>query len=84
MFRERNQVEVSGKYFGASCSPATVLKVIDASHFLVQYMHTENDGYMKFFETETCSWPYLCRKVPNLKQKLVVAGMELSSSSITF
>lgn len=61
MFGERNQVEVSGKYFGASWSPATVLKVIGASHFLVQYMHTENDGYTEFFETETCSWPYLCR-----------------------
>lgn len=44
LFCEGNQVEVSGKYFGASWSPATVLKVIGASHFLVQYMHTENDG----------------------------------------
>ncbi|KAM3373206.1 hypothetical protein ACQJBY_019914 [Aegilops geniculata] len=39
-----NQVEVSGKSFGASWSPATVLKVIGATNFLVEYMHIENDG----------------------------------------
>ncbi|KAM3393247.1 hypothetical protein ACQJBY_014103 [Aegilops geniculata] len=44
LFGEGNQVEVSGKSFGASWSPATVLKVIGATNFLVEYMHTENDG----------------------------------------
>ncbi|KAI4968724.1 hypothetical protein ZWY2020_046054 [Hordeum vulgare] len=44
LFGEGNQVEVSGKSVGASWSPATVLKVIGVTHFLVQYMHTENDG----------------------------------------
>ncbi|XBI87684.1 hypothetical protein VPH35_025731 [Triticum aestivum] len=44
LFAEGNQVEVSGKSFGESWSPATVLKVIGATNFLVQYMHIENDG----------------------------------------
>ncbi|VAH24744.1 unnamed protein product [Triticum turgidum subsp. durum] len=43
LFGEGNQVEVSGKSLGASWSPATVLKVIGATNFLVQYMHIEND-----------------------------------------
>ncbi|XP_040257265.1 DUF724 domain-containing protein 7-like isoform X1 [Aegilops tauschii subsp. strangulata] len=44
LFGEGNQVEVSGKSFGAFWSPATVLKVIGATNFLVEYMHIENDG----------------------------------------
>lgn len=44
LFCEGNQVEVSGKYFGASWSPATVLKVIGATNFLVKYMHNGKDG----------------------------------------
>ena len=44
LFGEGNQVEVSGKSFGESWSPATLLKVIGGTNFLVQYMRIENDG----------------------------------------
>ncbi|CAM0948152.1 unnamed protein product [Alopecurus aequalis] len=44
LFQEGNQVEVSGsaKSFGASWRPASVLKVIGASNFLVKYNHIGN------------------------------------------
>ncbi|KAM0890238.1 hypothetical protein ACQ4PT_027170 [Festuca glaucescens] len=46
LFREGTQVEVrrSGKSFGESWSPASVLKVIGTTKFLVQYMHIGSDG----------------------------------------
>ncbi|KAK1626217.1 hypothetical protein QYE76_000532 [Lolium multiflorum] len=46
LFQEGTQVEVrrSGKSFGESWSPASVLKVIGATKFLVQYMHIASDG----------------------------------------
>ncbi|GJN06649.1 hypothetical protein PR202_ga24401 [Eleusine coracana subsp. coracana] len=46
MFRVGSQVEVSRspKTFGQHWSPATVLKVIDATSFLVQYEHIREDG----------------------------------------
>ncbi|TVU25754.1 hypothetical protein EJB05_28261, partial [Eragrostis curvula] len=46
MFREGSQVEVSrsAKTFGEYWSPATVLKVIDATSFLVQYGDVREDG----------------------------------------
>ncbi|KAM0906329.1 hypothetical protein ACQ4PT_016836 [Festuca glaucescens] len=45
LFQEGTQVEVrrSGKGFGESWSPASVLKVIGATNFLVQYTHTGSD-----------------------------------------
>ncbi|CAM0948153.1 unnamed protein product [Alopecurus aequalis] len=44
LFQEGSQVEVSGsaKSFGESWRPASVLKVIGASNFLVKYNHIEN------------------------------------------
>ena len=76
MFSEGNQVEVShfARNFSGSWNPATVLKVIGASHFLVQYMHTENDGYTEFFETETCSWPYLCQTTSIILGQRAIIG----------
>uniref|UniRef100_A0ACD5V8V1 Uncharacterized protein n=1 Tax=Avena sativa TaxID=4498 RepID=A0ACD5V8V1_AVESA len=46
LFREGTQVEVSksAKSFGESWSPASVLKVIGATNFLVQYMHIGSGG----------------------------------------
>lgn len=46
LFREGSQVEVSRstKTFGKYWSPATVLKVIGASSFLVQYRDVKEDG----------------------------------------
>ncbi|XP_044402912.1 DUF724 domain-containing protein 7 isoform X2 [Triticum aestivum] len=45
LFSEGNQVEVShfARNFSGSWNPATVLKVIGATHFLVQYMHIGKD-----------------------------------------
>ncbi|KAM3227487.1 hypothetical protein ACQJBY_059333 [Aegilops geniculata] len=45
LFSEGNQVEVSrfARKFSGSWNPATVLKVIGATHFLVQYMHIGKD-----------------------------------------
>ncbi|XP_037475066.1 DUF724 domain-containing protein 3-like [Triticum dicoccoides] len=45
-FSEGDQVEVSqsGTNFGESWNPATVLKVIGATNFLVKYMHNGKDG----------------------------------------
>lgn len=46
LFREGSQVEVSRskKTFGKYWSPATILKVIGASSFLVQYRDAREDG----------------------------------------
>uniref|UniRef100_A0ACD5TAY6 Uncharacterized protein n=1 Tax=Avena sativa TaxID=4498 RepID=A0ACD5TAY6_AVESA len=46
LFREGTEVEVSksAKSFGESWSPASVLKVIGATNFLVQYMHIGSGG----------------------------------------
>jgi hypothetical protein len=48
MFREGTQVEVSRspKTFGEYWTPATVLKVIDATCFLVQYGDAREDGQL--------------------------------------
>ncbi|XP_037450844.1 uncharacterized protein LOC119321118 [Triticum dicoccoides] len=45
LFSEGHQVEVShfARNFSGSWNPATVLKVIGATHFLVQYMHIGKD-----------------------------------------
>ncbi|KAM3373460.1 hypothetical protein ACQJBY_020096 [Aegilops geniculata] len=45
-FREGDEVEVSqsGTNFGESWNPATVLKVIGATNFLVKYLHNGKDG----------------------------------------
>jgi hypothetical protein len=58
LFREGTQVEVirSAKSSGDSWSPASVLKVIGATNFLVQYMHI---GSVRELATEIVAAQYI-------------------------